>query len=249
LVGGVPKYWEYIDAHLTVEKNIDQLFFNYAAFLENEPRKLLQDEGIEGLIPLSVLDCIGRGAHKPSDIAARIGIQQSQLSRTFTALLEGHFLTKDICFNEGAKNPKKVLYQIQDYSFCFWYQVYTPYQARWPRMTAEEKRHVLQLYFSKIFEDYMRKQHKGAQRYWESIKIKKPNGEIIVKGIEFDAVFYDEKHPKQLVIAEIKYKNLSTQQTLTLLSELKKKWEQSKLSSQYENPSFRIIDLNKINHP
>lgn len=246
LVGGVPKYWEYIDPNLSLEKNIENLFFSYSAFLENEPQKLLKDERIEGLIPLSVLDCIGRGTHKPSDIAARMGVNQSHLSRTFNALLDGHFLKKDICFGESSKNPKKVLYQIQDYAFCFWYQIYTPYQTRWSRLTDEEQRHLLQLYFSRVFEEYVRKQFNGGQRYWESIKIKNTNGKIVTKGIELDVLYFDENNPKQLVVIEVKYKKLTSKQRTEILTELKQKWTQTKLAPLYNNPIFKVIDLNDI---
>lgn len=246
LVGGIPKYWDYIDPKSSVEQNIDRLFFDYAAFLDNEPLKLLKDEAIEGLIPLSILDCIGRGTHKPSEIAARMGVPQSNLSRSFSALLNGNFLKKDICFGENLKNPKKILYQIQDYAFCFWYQVYTPYQTRWSRMHPDEKKHVLQLYFSKIFEDYIRSKFSGAQRYWEVIKTKNKEGAVVTEGIEFDSLYFEENDPQQLVVTEVKYKKLTNHQRQHALFDLQKKWERSKISRFHTNPEFKIIDLEDI---
>jgi AAA+ ATPase superfamily predicted ATPase len=44
IVGGVPKYWEFLDIKATAIENATNLFFESSARLENEPDRLLKDE-------------------------------------------------------------------------------------------------------------------------------------------------------------------------------------------------------------
>ena len=62
LVGGIPKYWEFVEPRATDLDLADELFFGRSAFLEDEPARTLRDENIAGLTALSVLEAVGRGA-------------------------------------------------------------------------------------------------------------------------------------------------------------------------------------------
>lgn len=233
LVGGVPKYWDFLNAHQSIDKNMDSLFFDHSAFFENEPAKLLKDEGVEGMIPLSILESIGRGAHKPSEISSRLGTAQANLTRTLNALIDGNFIEKEICFAESSKNPKKVLYQISDYSLRFWYEIYSPYQTRWDRLDMSLKKEITHLFFSRIFEKFVRNHFAGSQRFWDHRKNS--------QGVEFDCIFVDEK--KILNVIEVKYKHLSKREHESYIQNLQKKWYQTDLAKFHHNVKFKVIDL------
>jgi AAA+ ATPase superfamily predicted ATPase len=232
LVGGIPKYWDYIDKKQSLEKNIEALFFDYAAFFENEPAKLLKDEGVDGLIPLSILEAIGRGAHKPSEIASRLGKVQSSLTRTFNALIDGSFIEREICFGDSPKNAKKVLYQISDYALRFWYEIYSPYQSRWDRLESNFKKEITHLFFSRVFEKFVRSQFASSQRYWDQRKN---------QGIEFDCVFIDDNGILQ--VKEIKFKSLNENQRQKILQELQSTWYRSQLAREHKKVNFEVIEL------
>ena len=70
LVGGIPKYWEFVEPRAPALDLAEELFFGRSAFLEDEPARTLRDENIAGLTALSVLEAVGRGAEKPSPVSA-----------------------------------------------------------------------------------------------------------------------------------------------------------------------------------
>ncbi len=85
LVGGIPKYWEFVEANQSAIELAEELFFGFAPYLEQEPARILRDEGIAGINAISLLETVGRGAKKPSEMANRMGTRQTNLSRLLNA--------------------------------------------------------------------------------------------------------------------------------------------------------------------
>lgn len=229
LVGGLPKYWQFLDVTKSVLENVNKIYFEQFSFLENEPQRILSDAKINGLAGLSVLEAVGRGAVRPSEIASRMGIPLTQLSRTLGALVEMGFLKKDIPFGESEKNSKKTQYFIQDQALSFWFSIFSPLRSRWTYLKNSEKLNYLKLHFSKRFEIFARGE---ASRYWE-------------KDIEFDAIetVSLRSHKTAIFLSEIKYKILSQSEKTKLLEDLKIKWHKSALSKKHSVPEFKLIDL------
>ena len=86
-VGGIPKYWEFVEAGQDVVALVESLYFDFAPYMEQEPQRILRDEGIVGLNAVAVLEAVGRGAERPSEIASRLGTAQTNLSRLLQQLL------------------------------------------------------------------------------------------------------------------------------------------------------------------
>jgi hypothetical protein len=80
-VGGIPKYWEFVEAGQDAVALAESLYFDYAPYMEQEPQRILRDEGVIGLNALAVLEAVGRGAERPSEIARCLGTAQTNLSR------------------------------------------------------------------------------------------------------------------------------------------------------------------------
>lgn len=80
-VGGIPKYWEFVESGQDVVALAEALYFDFAPYMEQEPQRVLRDEGITGLNAVAVLEAVGRGAERPSEIAGRLGTAQTNLSR------------------------------------------------------------------------------------------------------------------------------------------------------------------------
>jgi uncharacterized protein len=55
IVGGIPKYWEFVDPQASPVDLAEALFFGFAPYLDQEPARILRDEGISGLNALSLL--------------------------------------------------------------------------------------------------------------------------------------------------------------------------------------------------
>lgn len=126
MVGGIPHYWEYVRPQQSLLALADKLYFGFAPHMDDEPARILRDEGFAGLNALSVLEAIGRGAAKPSEIAARLGAAQTNLSRLFQQLLDVSLLERELPFGESVRSTKRVLYRIKDPVLRFWFQIYSP---------------------------------------------------------------------------------------------------------------------------
>lgn len=231
LVGGIPRYWEFIDKSVSLIKNAESLYFGYAPYLEQEPLKLLSDEKIEGITPINILEAVGRGASKLSSIASIIGTKQTNLSRILQRLTDMSILKRDIPFGESERNSKKSLYTISDPVIRFWYSVYSPHRSRWQYYSESEKMKLLAGHVSTVFEDYCRERRNGAKRYWE-------------KNCEFDWVI--ELNKNQLQIGEVKYSRISSATRNRISEKIKKTFDQSRLAGQYNVVEVVVESLDDI---
>lgn len=235
LVGGVPKYWELIDARATPIELADELYFGFAPYMEQEPARILRDEGISGLNPLSVLEAVGRGATRPSEIAARLGTAQTNLSRLLQLLLDASILEREIPFGESSRSTKRSLYRIADPALRFWFRVYSPHRTRWRDYDTKEKAQLLDEHASTVFEDLCRREHPGAARYWE--------GEM-----EFDIVREQRQADgtNALVISEVKWQRLPQAEKERIGRRLRQAFERSKLAGRKESTLFEVLDASEL---
>ena len=79
-------------------------------WLEQEPQHLLRDEGVIGLNAVAVLEAVGRGAARPSEIASQLGTAQTNLSRLLHQLLDVSILTRELPFGESVRSTKRTLF-------------------------------------------------------------------------------------------------------------------------------------------
>ncbi len=208
----------------------DELFFGRSAFLEDEPLRVLRDESIAGLNAQSVLEAVGRGAEKPSKIAARLGTAQTNLGRTFQQLLAASILTREIPFGESLRSTKKSRNRIQDPALRFWFQVYSPHRTRWQTYRPAEREKLIHDHASTVFEDFCRQQHPDATRYWEA-------------NVEFDFVRDDHGCA---VVSEVKFKKLAAAEHRQLAHHLTNGWRECALSRRFRDVRFEILDATTL---
>ncbi len=118
-VGGIPKYWEFVETNQDVVTLAEALYFDFAPYLEQEPQRILLDEGVSGVNAIAMLEAVGRGAERPSEIATRLGTAQTNLSRVLQQLLDTSILARELPFGESMRSTKKTLYRIQDPTIRF----------------------------------------------------------------------------------------------------------------------------------
>ena len=230
LVGGIPKYWEFVEAGATALDLAEELFFGHSAFLEDEPVRILREERIAGMTPLSVLEAVGRGASKTSEIAARLGTAQTNLGRTLQQLLDASLLEREIPFGESLRTTKKTLYRIGDPALRFWFRVYSPQRSLWHRLAIEEKTKLLHDHAATVFEDYCRARHPDASRYWEA-------------GAEFDFL---RQEGGQMIVSEVKFKALTPQEREGLKNQVAAKWLASHLGRKNPAATIEILDTSAL---
>jgi AAA+ ATPase superfamily predicted ATPase len=235
-VGGIPKYWEFVESGQDVVALTESLYFDYAPYMEQEPQRLLRDEGVIGLNAVAVLEAVGRGAERPSEIAGRLGTAQTNLSRLLQQLLDTSILTRELPFGESVRSTKKVLYRIQDPTMRFWFRVYSPHQSRWRTYTAAEKRTLIHGHAATVFEDVCRARFPGAQRYWEG-------------NVELDLVAPDPDDRRRLLVAEVKWRRLTVAERKNVLRQLESKWAHCSLRVRHRNVRFDVLDASLLARP
>jgi AAA+ ATPase superfamily predicted ATPase len=230
LVGGVPHYWELMRRGHSPVDVAEDLFFGPSPVLEFEPSRLLADEGVSGMNAPAALEAIGRGAHKPSEIAARLGTAQTNLSRIFQILLDARLVSRQLPFGESVRSTKRSLYAIADPTLRFWYSVYSPHRSRWHTYSAAQKRKFVDDHASTVFEDCIRARWPDAQRYWEG-------------DVELDVVRLEGKG---LVVGEVKWKALTKVERASLRSALEASFARTTLAKKFSASRFEVFDLGAL---
>ncbi len=223
LVGGVPKYWEMVRRGQDSIALAEELFFGSAPAVEFEPSRLLKDEGVSGLTAPAVLEAVGRGAHKPSEIAGRLGTPQTSLSRLLQVLLDWRLLHRQLPFGESVRSTKRTLYRTADPPLRFGFHVYSPHRSRWRTYAREVKTKLLEDHASTVFEDQLRSLWPGSARSWEA-------------GVAFDAV---REERAGLVVSEVKWSALSRAEKSGALKQLEARFRQRRWAERTRRPASR----------
>jgi AAA+ ATPase superfamily predicted ATPase len=230
LVGGVPRYWEFVRRGQSTLALADELFFGCSPALEFEPSRLLKDEAIVGLTAPAVLEAVGRGSHKPSEIAARLGTPQTNLSRLFQMLLDARLLERELPFGESVRTTKRTLYRVADPSLRFWLHVYSPHRSRWRTYSAPEKQHLLDRHASTVFADQIRAVWPGSARYWEA-------------DVELDLV---REEGDSLVVGDVKWGSLGRAGKQKLLPQLEARFRRTALGRSRARARFEVLDAEAL---
>jgi AAA+ ATPase superfamily predicted ATPase len=122
--GGVPWYWELAARFGSdLDRAVDELVLDPMGPLHSEPDRLLLEElpSANALRPL--LDAIGAGAHRLSEIAGRIGQPATSLSRPLLRLVDLGLVRREQPFGDHERTGKRALYRIDDPFFRFWFRV------------------------------------------------------------------------------------------------------------------------------
>ena len=114
LWGGIPRYWEIRAQEGSFEGALKNQVLDRLGVLHEEPLRLLLVDMREAVQAFSILTLVGRGVHKLSEIAARLGKPATHISRPLDKLIQLGFLKREIPFGSSKKSGKKSLYKISD---------------------------------------------------------------------------------------------------------------------------------------
>ncbi len=121
LWGGMPRYWELAEQFgWDFDSAVDSLVLDPSGPLHNEPDRLLLEESPPATALRPLLDVIGSGAHRVSEIAARLGRPASSLPRPLSTLVEMSLLLREVPFGSNPRSGKRTLYRIADPFFRLW---------------------------------------------------------------------------------------------------------------------------------
>ena len=130
LWGGMPRYWELAQPYGDdLSAAVDGLVLDPAGPLHEEPDRLLLSETPPATALRPMLDVIGAGGHRMSEIAGRLGRPAASLSRPLATLAEMNFVRREIPFGSNPASGKRSLYRIDDPFLRLWFRVVAPHRA------------------------------------------------------------------------------------------------------------------------
>ena len=128
--GGIPRYWELArEVSDDVVAQIDALVLDPLGPLHREPDRLLVEELPPAVETRPILDAIGMGAHRVSEIGGRLGRPATSMSRPLNRLISMGLVRREVPFGESEKASRRGLYRIDDPFFRMWFRVVAPNRA------------------------------------------------------------------------------------------------------------------------
>lgn len=130
LGGGVPRYLELL---MNYQKSIDalrDLALNPSGILYREARYLLQEEITTPNTSWSILNGLGNGTGRISELGSRLNLPANQLTRYIDLLKDLYLVHREVPVLE--KNPqksKKGFYQVADPFLRLWFGAIYPYES------------------------------------------------------------------------------------------------------------------------
>jgi AAA+ ATPase superfamily predicted ATPase len=208
--GGVPRYWELARAHPSLWQGLASLVLDPMGVLHGEPHRLLLDDMSEVARAASILSVIGVGAHRVSEIAGRVEVPATSLSRPIQRLLELGLIRRDVPFGSSPKDSKRSLYRIADPLLAFYYRFVEPNRSRLAsgqvRETLAEIRSQWPIYLGTRWEQMVRERVGGQRLLGTSWK---PASRFWGTGasgatIEIDVVAESVSDPNRVLVGEAK---------------------------------------------
>lgn len=161
--GGIPRYWELArEAGGDVADQVDQLVLDPLGPLHREADRQLLEEIPSALEVKPLLDAIGSGANRVSEIAGRLGRPSTSMARPLDRLLGLGLVRRELPFGESEKGGKRALYKIDDPFFRLWFRIVAPHRAQLASGTPPVRRQLLARFWDGLaaesWEELCRKQ-------------------------------------------------------------------------------------------
>lgn len=125
--GGIPRYWE-LTARMETSL-IDcavELALDPMGPLHDEPQRLLREERPPAISLRPILEAIGLGCHRLSEIAGRLGQASTSLARPLMRLREMDLIEREVPYGTLEKDTKRALYKIKDPFIRLWFELIAP---------------------------------------------------------------------------------------------------------------------------
>lgn len=128
--GGVPAYWERLDADLTVVENLRRNILPAHAWMIDESRILLQDFITDLHNYVGILRAIADGQQAMSEISARTGLNSSKASFYLSVLRDTGFVVRDVPITQRDRDSRRGRYFVTDPYLRFFYRFMSASQAK-----------------------------------------------------------------------------------------------------------------------
>jgi hypothetical protein len=212
--GGIPRYWELANDHTgTARDRVVAIALDPLGPLFSEPERLLLEESPPAAEVRPLLDAIGSGAHRLSEIAGPLNRPATSLARPLDRLLGMGLIRREAPYGEPARGGKRSLYKIDDPFLRLWFRVVAPNRGALSAGTPASRRAVLAPHWDQLraqaWEDLCRSAipslirgdlaslgpWRPARRYWQG---NAPEWDLVADAVVGHRVLVGEAwHPVQ----------------------------------------------------
>jgi AAA+ ATPase superfamily predicted ATPase len=204
--GGIPRYWELVKNCVgSFFETIDRIVLNPMGPLNDEPNRLLLEELPPAISLRPILDAIGLGAHRLSEIASRVGQPATSLVRPIQRLIDLDLIEREVPFSSHDHHSKRSLYKIKDPFIRFWFEIVAPRRSYFAQTLPSHRQKWLKENLSSLFsiawEELCRQAlpllsqqweepiFPPAKRYWHG---QGPEWDILSESIDHQALLIGE---------------------------------------------------------
>lgn len=141
--GGVPRYWELAEPFgRDLVSAVDALVLDPLGPLHLEPDRILASEIPNAASLRPLLDAIGGGSHRVSEIGGRVGQPATSLSRSLGRLVELGLVLREQPFGASERSSKRTLYKMADPFLRLWFRVVASRRALLATASPQGRRRV-----------------------------------------------------------------------------------------------------------
>lgn len=120
VAGGIPMYLNRLAIHKDFKTAVIKELLSTQGYLFEEPSNLIKQEMREPAIYNTIIETIGKGETKQSNIASKSNINSNKLDYYLKNLLNIGVVEKTLPF--GSNNNRQTLYKLSDNLFKFWFK-------------------------------------------------------------------------------------------------------------------------------
>jgi len=210
IFGGIPTYWERIDAEATLSDNIRRQLLTPDNLMQAEPRLLLQDFVRDPNNYIAILRAIASGARTQKEISSHTGLAQGHVSKYASVLREAGFVERRIPVTSGERS-RLGRYHITDPYLRFYYRFLSTRQAQFalnieePAL-AEIKRYLPNFIGSHTWEEISREWVLRASNAGQLPFLADQVGSAWTRDVQVDVVAISQRS-KTIVLGECKWHN------------------------------------------
>jgi len=184
--GGIPRYWYLMRerGHTAAERALQDLVLSPQGVLHDEAERVLRDEEAAAL-ERAVCELVGRGARRPAELAARLGVKDTTLAKPLRHLAELGLVERQAPYDFDTGRPvsggRRAFYKLADPFLGMWYACVRPHLSGLNLGVAAARAHACRdwsHHVAAVWEDVCRQQwHRleyhgmeweTAGRYWTS---------------------------------------------------------------------------------
>lgn len=128
--GGVPAYWERLDAKLTILENLRRNILPAHSWMIDESRILLQDFITDLHNYVGILRAIADGQQAIGQISKRTGLSGSKASFYLSVLRDTGFVVREVPITQRGTDSRRGRYFVTDPYLRFFYRFMSAYQSK-----------------------------------------------------------------------------------------------------------------------